>query len=80
MPSEDGGLDAPGEVMTSCGSGSVAGDGPFLPRDLADRLHAAREAAGTRLACARSGGRTHPPIGLWPTALRAALRPLPRRR
>ncbi len=53
---------------------SVAGDGPFLPRDLAERLHAAREAAGTPLACARSGGRTHPPIGLWPTALREALR------
>jgi molybdopterin-guanine dinucleotide biosynthesis protein A len=53
---------------------SVAGDGPFLPRDLAARLHAARETAGTPLACARSAGQTHPPIGLWPTALREDLR------
>ena len=26
------------------------------------------------LACARSGGWSHPPIGLWPVALRAELR------
>jgi molybdenum cofactor guanylyltransferase len=55
---------------------SAPGDCPFLPRDLAARLHAAREAAGVPLACARSAesGRTHPPIGLWPVALRGALR------
>lgn len=53
---------------------SVAGDGPFLPRDLVARLHAAREAAGADLACAASGGRTHPVIGLWPTRLREDLR------
>ena len=56
---------------------SAPGDCPFLPRDLAARLHAAREAAGgVPLACARSAesGRTHPPIGLWPVALREALR------
>ncbi len=53
---------------------SVPGDCPFLPRDLAARLHAARSAAGVPLACARSDGRTHPPIGLWPVALREALR------
>src|SRR5215467_1228658 len=34
---------------------SVPGDCPFLPRDLVARLAAAREAAGTPLACARSG-------------------------
>jgi len=56
---------------------SVPGDCPFLPRDLATRLHAARESAGgASLACARSAesGRTHPPIGLWPVALREPLR------
>jgi len=53
---------------------SVTGDAPFIPADLVTRLHAAREAAGARLACACSAGRTHPPIGLWPVVLRAELR------
>jgi molybdopterin-guanine dinucleotide biosynthesis protein A len=53
---------------------SVTGDAPFIPPDLLARLHEAREAAGTRLACAASGGRSHPPIGLWPVALREDLR------
>jgi molybdopterin-guanine dinucleotide biosynthesis protein A len=53
---------------------SVTGDAPFIPTDLAERLHAARDAAGVPLACARSAGQTHPPIGLWPVALRAELR------
>src|SRR6202044_1642994 len=34
---------------------SVPGDCPFLPNDLVARLHEARIAAGTPLACARSG-------------------------
>jgi len=53
---------------------SVPGDCPFLPRNLVTRLHAAREAEGVPLACARSGGQAHPPVGLWPVALRQALR------
>ncbi len=58
---------------------SVATDGPFLPRDLADRLTGARDAAQAQLACARSGPyaegwQTHPVIGLWPLALRHELR------
>jgi len=53
---------------------TVPGDSPFLPGDLVARLHAAREAAGTPLACAASGGFTHPPIALWPRSLAAALR------
>jgi molybdopterin-guanine dinucleotide biosynthesis protein A len=55
---------------------SVPGDCPFLPDDLAAGLHAAREAAGVPLACARSAedGQTHPVIGLWPVALREDLR------
>ena len=53
---------------------SVPGDSPFIPGDLVARLHAARAAAGVPLACARSGGQTHPPVGLWPVALRSDLR------
>lgn len=52
---------------------SFAGDAPFLPRDLVARLAAAL-AAGGELACAASGGRAHPVFGLWPVALREALR------
>jgi molybdopterin-guanine dinucleotide biosynthesis protein A len=52
---------------------SVAADTPFIPRDLVARLHAAREVAGAPLACAVSGGWTHPVIGLWPVALREEL-------
>ena len=55
---------------------SVAGDGPFLPPDLAARLHLVRAAARTPLACARSAGsgQAHPTFGLWPVALRDHLR------
>jgi len=53
---------------------SVPGDAPFLPADLAARLNVAREAAGVPMACAASGGWTHPPIALWPVALRGELR------
>lgn len=53
---------------------SVPGDSPFIPHDLVARLHAAALAAGVPLACARSGGQAHPPVGLWPVALRAGLR------
>lgn len=53
---------------------SVPGDCPFLPHDLVARLHAARGAAGTPLACARSGAWRHPVVGLWPVALREDLR------
>jgi molybdopterin-guanine dinucleotide biosynthesis protein A len=53
---------------------SVPGDSPFIPADLVARLHAARAAAAVPLACARSGGQAHPPVGLWPVALRADLR------
>jgi molybdopterin-guanine dinucleotide biosynthesis protein A len=53
---------------------SVPGDSPFIPLDLVARLHAARLAASVPLACARSGGPAHPPVGLWPVALRDDLR------
>lgn len=53
---------------------SVAADTPFIPDDLVARLHEAREAQNVPLACAASGGWTHPVIGLWPVRLRADLR------
>lgn len=53
---------------------SAAADTPFLPRDLCRRLVAGRAADGADLACAASGGRTHPVVALWPVAIRADLR------
>ena len=54
--------------------GSVPGDCPFLPRDLMERLHAARAKADVPLACAKSGEWRHPVVGLWPVVLRDDLR------
>jgi molybdopterin-guanine dinucleotide biosynthesis protein A len=51
---------------------SVAIDTPFLPRDLVKQLKSAR--CGHDIACAASGGRVHPVIGLWPTRLADDLR------
>jgi molybdenum cofactor guanylyltransferase len=51
---------------------SVAIDTPFLPRDLVTQLKSAR--CGHDIACAASGGRVHPVIGLWPTRLADDLR------
>ena len=51
---------------------SVAIDTPFLPRDLVTRLRSAR--CGHDIACAASGGRVHPVIGLWQTRLADDLR------
>lgn len=53
---------------------SVAGDCPFLPRDLVCRLHGARTMKQTELAVASAGGQIHPVIGLWRVALRHKLR------
>ena len=53
---------------------SVAVDTPFIPADLVSRLHQARIAAGTPLACAASAGQQHHAIGLWPVELREDLR------
>ena len=46
---------------------SVACDTPFLPLDLVQRLDADR--ADGEIAIARDETRSHPVIGLWPTAL-----------
>ncbi len=53
---------------------SVPTDGPFLPLDLVSRLAGAKRRAGASIACARSAGRSHPPIGLWDVALADDLR------
>ena len=53
---------------------SIATDAPFLPTDLVARLVDGIEREGAKLACAASGGQSHPVIGLWPVALREALR------
>ncbi|MCZ0960610.1 molybdenum cofactor guanylyltransferase MobA [Paracoccus benzoatiresistens] len=54
---------------------SVAGDTPFFPRDLAERLGA--QGGGIVLAASRDGGgrvTDHPTFGQWPVALRDELR------
>jgi molybdenum cofactor guanylyltransferase len=53
---------------------SAPGDCPFLPKDLAARLHDARRVSGFPLACARSGEWRHPVVALWPVTLREDLR------
>ena len=53
----------------------MAGDTPFFPRDLVPRLRQSGD--GIVLAASRDGqgrNRDHPIFGLWPTALRDALR------
>ena len=49
-------------------------DSPFLPRDLVKRLADAAARTGADLACAASGGRSHPVIGLWCVRLAGDLR------
>ncbi len=53
---------------------SVATDAPFLPVDLVKRLAEGLDEAPADLACAASGGRSHPVFGLWPVRLRDDLR------
>jgi len=53
---------------------SVPTDAPFLPHDLVARMAAALAREGADMACATSGGRAHPVVGLWPVRLADALR------
>jgi molybdenum cofactor guanylyltransferase len=53
---------------------SFATDTPFVPEDLVARLLAALARDRADMACACSGGRSHPVFGLWPVALAPALR------
>jgi molybdopterin-guanine dinucleotide biosynthesis protein A len=69
------GLDWAAEHRPTAGAlVSVAADTPFIPHDLVARLVAAAAAEGLPLACAASGGWTHPVVGLWPIELRHDLR------
>ena len=49
---------------------TVACDTPFLPADLVARLE---DGPGEEIAIARSGGRAHPVVAAWPTALAPSL-------
>lgn len=53
---------------------SFATDAPFLPGDLVAKLRAAAKGEDAEIACAMSGGRTHPVFALWPVALAGDLR------
>lgn len=53
---------------------SIATDTPFFPDDLVARLLAPVEAGEAEIACAASGGRTHPVFALWPVRLAGDLR------
>jgi len=53
---------------------TAAGDTPFLPLDLVDRLAAAAGDHPGSIAVASSAGRRHPTFALWPTECRDALR------
>jgi molybdenum cofactor guanylyltransferase len=53
---------------------STPADTPFLPDDLTTRLKDARAGHNAMVSCARSGGRTHPLVALWPVAIRQDLR------
>lgn len=53
---------------------TVPTDAPVFPVDLVARLVHALVHDEAELACAGSGGRTHPVFGLWPVRLRGALR------
>jgi len=59
---------APSAILT------VPADTPFVPMDLAERLHEARETAHAEIAVATSAGRVHHAVALWPVALREELR------
>ncbi len=53
---------------------SFATDTPFFPEDLVARMLAAVDEEGADIACAASGGRSHPVFGLWPVRLAGELR------
>ncbi|WPZ32599.1 molybdenum cofactor guanylyltransferase MobA [Thalassobaculum sp. OXR-137] len=53
---------------------TVPVDTPCLPGDLVDRLRVALADEAAEIACAASGGRVHPVVGLWPVTLIGPLR------
>lgn len=62
-------------ASTSCKAVvTAAGDTPFLPLDLVDRLAAVTGGHPDTIAVAASAGRRHPTFALWPIQCRDALR------
>ena len=55
---------------------TVSGDTPFLPGDLVVRLTAALPDQTISMATAKSGGRLHPALSLWPIAARRQIQTL----
>lgn len=53
---------------------TAAGDTPFFPHDLVEKLLGANDGRKERIVLAGSAGRRHPVFGLWPVALRDDLR------
>lgn len=53
---------------------SLPCDTPFLPGDLVARLLAPCLAGSAEIACAASGGRSHPVVAVWPLTLLEELR------
>jgi len=53
---------------------SAAVDTPFIPRDLVERLRAARDATHAEIAVAASNERNHHVVALWPVSVADALR------
>jgi molybdopterin-guanine dinucleotide biosynthesis protein A len=53
---------------------TIPTDAPFLPRDLVVGLVHVVEKEEAEMACAASGGRRHPVVGLWPVHLAGELR------
>ena len=53
---------------------SFACDAPFVPSNLVSRCLQQALENGAHLACARSGGRVHPVIGLWSLSLYISLK------
>jgi len=53
---------------------SFPADAPLLPVDVVARLQSEIKAQGVDMACAMSGGRTHPVVALWPVSIADDLR------
>ena len=68
------GLDWAADNLPGCQYvASIPGDGPFPPRDLVHRLQV-EVSLGAEIATASCAGQVYPVVGLWPVALREALR------
>lgn len=63
------GLEWAGSHTSSTRLLTVAGDTPFLPRDLAIRLTDAVRGKSDTVAVAASGGRIHPVVAAWPLSV-----------